>query len=215
MPKIRQRIANELSNNKLLLNGKIPHTQPDVLFTEKSQVGEKDYDVSQVTELEVQPIEFVLSNKKESTMEELVIETDVSDCEDISNCMVTWDSLNNKMKAVFPCTSTSGASTYAYIVEKYENLTQEEFSGAAEECFSVEFRINLQSEEDINNWITAFSASSQCTYCKTRTYKPTLKRVLFKLDMHCHHYRKQLTAKQLSTKSKKAKNIKRTIVTGL
>ena len=205
MPKIRQRIANELNNNKLLLNSEI---QPDVMFKEKSQVGEKDRDGSQVTGPEMQPVELVcLSDNKESAVEELVVETDTSDCEGISNCVVTWDSLNNKMREVLPCISTSGGSAYTYFVEKYEDLIQEEFSGAAEECFNAEFRINLHSEE-VNNWITDFSVSSQCTYRKTRTYKPTLKRVLFKLDMHCHHYHKQLTAKQLNAKSKKVKNKK-------
>ena len=58
MPKIRQRMANKLSNNKLLLNSEI---QPDVMLKEKSQVGEKDRDGSQVTGPEMQPVELVLS----------------------------------------------------------------------------------------------------------------------------------------------------------
>ena len=206
MSKIQQRMANELSNNKLLLNSEI---QPDVMFKEKSQVGEKDRDGSQITRPEMQPVELVcLSDNKESAVEELVIETDTSDCEGISNCVVAWDSLNNKMREVLPCISTSGGSTYTYFVEKYEDLILEEFSDAAEECFNAEFKINLHSEEEGNNWITDFSVSSQCTYRKTCTYKPTLERVLFKLDMHCHRYRKHLTAKQLNAKSKKVKNKK-------
>ena len=77
----------------------------------------------------MQPVELVcLSDNKESAVEELVIETDMSDCEGISNCVVAWDSLNNKMREVLPCISTSGGSAYTYFVEKYEDLIQEEFS---------------------------------------------------------------------------------------
>ena len=215
MPKLRQRITNELTNNQLFLNREIPDIQPDVTSQESLQVGElkEDHSSGQVIiEPDVHPVELVcVDDSRTSDTEKLVNEIDF---EDNLNCMVTWDKLNNKMKAILPCTSRNGSTIYTYVIEKYEDLTQEAFSGAAEECFNAEFRVNLCSEEDFNHWLAAFSESSQCTYRKTRTYNPSLKRVLFKLDMHCHHYRKQLTAKQLSAKSKKP-IAKQTIVSGL
>lgn len=90
--------------------------------------------------------EFVSFGDKNPAMKELVIETDTSE----------YGGLKNKMKEVLPCVSTNGGRPYTYFIEKYEDLTQEEFSGAPQECFNAEFRINLHSEEDFNNWITAF-----------------------------------------------------------
>ena len=233
MPRICQRIANELANTKLLLTR-------DTLLSDSVRLGEKDHclplkekdpfcssgkmfmkpkvqpvnilalndgNKSFVTEPEVQPVELLQLDESRKSIDtepkmELVDETAF---EDSFNCIITWDDLNNELKAILPPKSTSTNMSYTYVIEKYEDLTQEAFSGEPKECFNVEFRVNLHSKEEFNDWITAFFQSSQCTYRKTRTYNPSLKRVLYKLDMHCHHYRKQLTAKQLSAKSKKPK----------
>ena len=186
-----------------------PKVQP--VNTLALDAGNKSF----VTEPEVQPVELLQldESRKSIDIEPKVEPVDKTAFEDSFNCIITWDDLNNKLKAILPPKSTSRNMSYTYVIEKYEDLIQEAFSGEPEECCNVEFRVNLHSEEEFSNWITAFSQSSQCTYRKTRTYNPSLKRVLYKLDMHCHHYRKQLTAKQLRAKSKKPK--KQTMVSTL
>ncbi len=44
--------------------------------------------------------------------------------------------------------------------------------------------------------ILSLSKKTKCTYRVSRTYKPTLKRVTYKIDMHCQHFRKPLTKQQ-------------------
>ena len=56
---------------------------------------------------------------------------------DSFNCMITWDDLNDKLRSTLPPKSTSGDVSYSYVIEKYEDLTQETFSGAPEEWRSV------------------------------------------------------------------------------
>jgi len=52
----------------------------------------------------------------------------------------------------------------------------------------------------VRNWLAEMSDQCKCTYRVTRTYKPSLKRVIFKVDLHCQHFRKKLTPKQLAVK---------------
>jgi len=96
--------------------------------------------------------------------------------EDSFNSKITWDDLNNNLKATIlqKCTN----KIYTYVIEKYDGLIQQAFSCAPKECFNVEFRVNLCTEKDFNKWITAFSQSSQCTYRKTRTYNSSFKSVV-------------------------------------
>ena len=62
MPKLWQRITNELTNNQLFLNREIPDIQPDVTSQESLQVGElkEDHSSGQVIiEPDVHPVELV------------------------------------------------------------------------------------------------------------------------------------------------------------
>ncbi len=56
---------------------------------------------------------------------------------------------------------------------------------------------------EAQEWVDALSEKTKCTYRVTRTYKHLMKRVCYKLDMHCHHFRKKLTQKKLSAQRKK------------
>ena len=179
MPRIRRRIANELANLSLSIEPEIQMecelggNEDDELFAKQMvQTVTLDDSEQSAAEPEMQP--FQLDDSKNSPdIEPKMLPSDNATFEDSFNCKITWDDLNQQ------CAN----KTYTYVIEKYEDLTQQTFSGAPEECFNVEFRVNLCTEQDFNEWMTAFSQSSQCTYRKTRTYNPSLKRVLFKLDM--------------------------------
>ena len=89
---------------------------------------------------------------------------------------------------------------YSYIVEEYCEQLHENFTGAPE-SFKATIRINLKDETEAKEWIKRMSNHSSCTYRITRSYKPSLKSVLYRTDMHCQHQRKQLTQKQLASKA--------------
>ena len=63
-------------------------------------------------------------------------------------------------------------------------------------------RVNLNDDREVSRWIEAFSEKSKCTYRTTRTYKPSMKKVSFKVDMHCQHLKKKLSAKQVLIKKR-------------
>ena len=62
--------------------------------------------------------------------------------------------------------------------------------------FHTQFRIKLQKEESVIQWLKAFQNHSKCTYRVTWTYKPLMKQVKYKIDMYCQHFKKKLTDKQ-------------------
>ena len=63
--------------------------------------------------------------------------------------------------------------------------------------FHTQFCIDLQKEESVSQWLNDFQSHSKCTYHVTWTYKPLMKHVKYKLDMHCQHFKKKLADKQL------------------
>ena len=96
---------------------------------------------------------------------------------------------------------------FTYMVVSYKKLPKFTFCGASEVNFEAHLRVNLNDENQANEWIEGLSKQSKCTYRVTRTYKPALKRVVYKIDLHCQHYRKALTKKQLSLKKPKPKTM--------
>ena len=81
-------------------------------------------------------------------------------------------------------------------VEYYQALPQHKFCGAPVANYEVHVRVNLDDETQVKDWVDSLSEKTKCTYRASRTYKPSLKRVTFKIDMHCQHFRKPLTKKQ-------------------
>ncbi len=57
-------------------------------------------------------------------------------------------------------------------------------------------RINLRNEEEATEWLQNMQQHSLTTYRVTRTSKPGLRRVLYKSERHCQHFRKKLSEKQ-------------------
>ena len=106
-----------------------------------------------------------------------------------------WDELDCTLQSVVP-------PDYSYLVEEYQELPKATYSGAPKACFQAQFCVNLQNEEEVQQWLTAFQSHNKCTYRVTRTYKPSLKRVKYKVDMHCQHFQKKLTEKQVAQASR-------------
>ena len=119
-----------------------------------------------------------------------------------ANKPLSWGDLPHFLQSVIP-----SDKEYSYIIEECNKLPAEEFSGASNR-FTARIRINLKNENESKDWVDKMCNHSKCTYRITRTYKPSLKRILWRADMHCQHYRKPLSTKQLATKalSKKKSN---------
>ena len=83
---------------------------------------------------------------------------------------------------------------YTYVIQSY----QEEKDTLDAPRFSATIHINLQSEEEARQWVDEMSEHSKCTYRVTKTVKPAMKRVKCKLVMHCQHYAKKLTQRQMA-----------------
>ena len=62
--------------------------------------------------------------------------------------------------------------------------------------FEVHVRVNLDDETQARDWVDSLFEKTKCTYRVSHTYKPSLKCVTFKINMHCQHFRKPLTKKQ-------------------
>ena len=59
----------------------------------------------------------------------------------------------------------------------------------------------------LHNGLKSLLKQVNAHYRVTRTYKSMMKRVCFKVEMHCQHFRKKLTGKQLSLKKIKPKKM--------
>ena len=121
----------------------------------------------------------------------------------IVNKVVSWDELPCFLQSVIP-----PDDEYSYVIEECNKLPAEGFSGAPSNRFVATMRINLNNGEQAKHWVDKMCNHSKCTYRITRTYKPSLKRIMWRADMHCQHQRKPLSTKQLAAKalSKKKTN---------
>lgn len=94
-------------------------------------------------------------------------------------------------------------------MESYQEEDQISFEGAPKFSYHLEVRINLENEEQAKTFLNQMMEHSYCTYRITRTsQKPALKRVAYKIEMHCQHFRKGLSKqdkdKSALSQSKKA-----------
>ena len=120
-----------------------------------------------------------------------------------ANKPVSWDNLPFFLQSVIP-----SDEEYSYIIEECNELSAEGFSGAPSNRFTATLRNNLNNGQEAKDWIDKMCNHSKCTYRITRTYKPSLRQILWHTDMHCQHQRKPLSTKQLAAKalSKKETN---------
>lgn len=83
-----------------------------------------------------------------------------------------------------------------YVVTEFTPLPKSKFSGAPDHAFEATIRINLMSKDAGEEWLQKMMQHSKCTYRHTWGRAAGLKQVLYKVDMHCQHQKKQMTPKQ-------------------
>ena len=116
-----------------------------------------------------------------------------------------WEELDSSLQTLLP-----NIDKVTYVVENHNNREQLSFEGAPKFDFDLVVRINLDNRDQANDFLNKMMKHNFCTYRISRTSKkPALKRVAYKIEMHCQHFRKALTTKQKDTaalaKSKKAR----------
>ena len=87
------------------------------------------------------------------------------------------------------------------MVTDFSILPEEAFSGAPEYAYDSTIRVNISNVDRAKEWLQSLMKHSKCTYRHSKGRKPGLKRVLYKVEMHCQHKRKPLTPLQLQQKA--------------
>ena len=168
MPQIRARIAAELTSCVLL-----PDESPKQLSTYNG-IGSKSFpDIKK-------EVTYDCSMDAKSTPQCLC---------DEQSAVCSWDNLPEALQTVLP-------KGYTYIVEQLDESEPRDFTGAPGQQFKALIRTSTTNEKEAKQWLSSMMEHSQCTYRTSQTYKPTMTRVLYKVDMHCQHKRKVLTTKQ-------------------
>ena len=195
MPRIRDRIAKELHSACLMNENSSPGQDKQFPFSRSA--GENSDSESP---------KLSCDSDSEMSHSEMSHSDSNSSISSFETTSVPSASLNKELMCVLPTNEK-----YTYVVENFTKLPQQKFCGASTINFEVYVRVNLDDHNEVKQWVEALSEKTKCTYRVTRTYKPSMKKVTFKIDMHCQHFRKQLTNKQLSAKKVKPK----TMLTGV
>ena len=127
--------------------------------------------------------------------------TNTSSCTDCNNHLPkhkykqispkSWEQLSPSLQALLP-----KIDNVTYVVESYQEEDRLSFEGAPKFSYHLEVRINLENEEQAKKFLKQMMEHSYCTYRITRTSKkPAMKRVAYKIEMHCQHFRKGLSKK--------------------
>ena len=102
-----------------------------------------------------------------------------------------WETLDPALQSILP-----NEQDIPYVDTEFTALQKSQFSGAPDYAFEATVRINLKTKDAAEEWLKKMMQYSVCMYRHTRGKAPRLKRVLYKVDMHCQHHKKQLTPKQ-------------------
>lgn len=216
MKMIRLRIADELRNSRLNICGEAIHqsvkmsAHPD-LSPDKTNpnVSDDDMDDFEMTSTKYQKLGKRSRGVGGSTKKSMPQGKNMcsasegqngsdADTEQPTNLQPQkWEDLCPELQGVLPSTDR-----YTYLIEEFELLPNDTFCGAPEASFEVKLRANLDNEEDTKEWLSAFMKQSKCTYRVTRSYHPKMKKNHYKLDLHCQHYKKKLTDKQVAKRGK-------------
>uniref|UniRef100_A0A1X7VXB9 Uncharacterized protein n=1 Tax=Amphimedon queenslandica TaxID=400682 RepID=A0A1X7VXB9_AMPQE len=157
------------------------------------------------TEDELQNVDsnYGLSDLNTSDCDSTDLDSDIK----YSHHPTTWKDLKPELKCVLPQNSEGSELCekyeFTYLIESYRTLPQHKFCGAPVANFETRIRVNMDNEEQAKSWVDSLSKKTKCTYRVSRTYKPSLKRVMYKIDLHCQHFRKPLTRKQQQMRSQK------------
>ena len=107
-----------------------------------------------------------------------------------------WEHLHPALQALLPF-----ENGLTYVITDFTLLPSEDFLGAPEHSYEATVRINIAEKESAQSWMQKMMQHSKCTYRHTRGRKTGLKRVLYKVEMHCQHQRKKPTPRQLQKSS--------------
>ena len=111
----------------------------------------------------------------------------------------SWEELPEELQAVLP-----SQSQYTYVIDNFQTLPCEDFSGAPKFSFEFQARINISSGDQASQWLSDMFLHSKCTYRHAGGRQSKGQKVLYKAHMHCQHKKKPLTPKQME-KPKKSK----------
>ena len=111
--------------------------------------------------------------------------------QDLQDEPTAWVNLSKPLQELLP-----NESGITHVVTEMETLPTEKFLGAPANAYKATIRINITRPEKAQEWLQNMMKHSKCTYRHTRGRAPGLKRVLYKVEMHCQHKEKSLTLKQ-------------------
>ena len=213
MKSVRNRIANEIKNHELLQNANttidrvplsamtnqlnksapaaITLNSGAILHTEKvSEIWYQSTD-STITEVEIEcesadsPTSEIDDDKSTSMVSEMTSENISQLKTDQSlETILPWDELIPALQDVLP-----NQRNVMYIVTNYAKIASCSFSGAPRHAFEATVRMNISSKKEAQSWLQEMMCHSKCTYCHTKGRTPGQKRVFFKVEMHCQHYK--------------------------
>lgn len=127
-------------------------------------------------------------------------------CEN-STSIKNWEDLATCLRALLP-----NEEGITYAVTNLAELSKEEFSGAPAYAFESTVRVNVNNADDAKKWLQSMMKHSNCTYRHSKGRNPGLKKVLYKVEMHCQHFRKPLTPLQLEQKASARKKNPRKVL---
>ena len=108
----------------------------------------------------------------------------------------SWNELSDCLRKLLP-----NEVGITYVVTDFSILPEEAFSGAPEYAYDSTIRVNISNVDRAKEWLQSLMKHSKWTYRHSKGRKPGLKRVLYKVEMHCQHKRKPLTPLQLQQKA--------------
>jgi len=106
---------------------------------------------------------------------------------------LSWKNLSSPLQRVLP-----NGKNLSYVITSFTPVATGGFLGAPSHPFEATIRINICDKEEAESWLQQMMHHSKCTYQHSKGRAPGLKRVLFKVEMHCQHYKKKLTSNQQS-----------------
>ncbi len=119
-----------------------------------------------------------------------------------------WEDVNVSLRSLLP-----NEDGITYVVTTFDVLSREKFSGAPANAFKTIVRINLNTADDAKKWLESMMKHSNCTYRHSKGRVAGLKRVCYKVEMHCQHKKKPLTPYQKQQKAKaRVKNPRKVLV---
>ena len=200
MERLRDIAAEELVNQQIQHN--------HFVFPEEHQVVKRRRIDFSDSDFEDIPRPAIKRKKSKQSRTPLADITQNSSNTEASCVPLAWKDLDVSLQSVLP-----NVEGITYVICELTSLSQEGFSGAPSHAFESTVRINLTTMEAAKNWLESMMKQSMCTYRHSKGRSPGLKRVLYKVEMHCQHQKKDLTVQQKEVAANaRAKNGKKILM---